>query len=95
MSDAVIITKEILNFLTPLISVYVAIKMAQLSKVAGKTHTLVNSNMGIQLKLNAGNSQIVAELRGRPEDIEAAKLAEKMLTEHEGKQAQVDAGISK
>lgn len=71
---------------------YMTLKLRTIGKVADKTHTLVNSNMGIQLRLNAGNSQIVAELRGRPEDIQAAKLAEKMLADHEGKQATVDAG---
>lgn len=57
-----------------------------------KTHTLVNSNMGVQLKLNAYNSQIVAELRKNPEDIEAATLAKKMLLDHERKQTKVDSG---
>lgn len=54
-------------------------------------HTLVNSNMGIQLALNAANARWRADKENRPEDIEAAEKAEALLREHETKQAQVDA----
>ena len=61
-----------------------------------KTHTLVNSNMGVQLRLNAGNARRVAtysKLAGSPTssiDAEAATLAEKLLYEHDNRQSKVD-----
>jgi hypothetical protein len=67
----------------------------QLSKIEAtgeKTHTLVNSNMGVQLKLNAVSTRRLAELTKNAVDAAAADLAEKTLKEHEGKQAIVDAG---
>lgn len=54
-------------------------------------HTLVNSNMGIQLKLNAVNSRWRADMSQKTEDIKAAFEAEKLLREHDAKQATVDA----
>lgn len=66
-------------------------KFLRLEKSAESTHTLVNSNMGAQLKISAIALRVVAELRGTPADIEAAEFAEKLLIEHEQKQARVDA----
>jgi hypothetical protein len=70
---------------------------AQLNKIEAtgeKTHTLVNSNMGVQLKLNAVSTRRLAVLTKDAVDEAAANLAEQTLKEHEGKQAIVDSGRS-
>jgi ABC-type transport system involved in cytochrome bd biosynthesis fused ATPase/permease subunit len=66
--------------------------LAQIAKVGEATHTLVNSNMGTQLKISAVALRRVAELTKHPDDLAAADLADKGLHEHEGKQAIVDSG---
>jgi hypothetical protein len=65
-------------------------KLDRISETGEKTHTLVNSNMGAQLKLNATVTHRLAMLTGDPVDEEAAVLSKKMLDEHEAKQAVVD-----
>lgn len=55
-------------------------------------HKLVNSQMGIQLALNAANSRWRADMSKKKADIKAANEAEDLLREHERKQAKVDAG---
>lgn len=59
-----------------------------------KTHTLVNSNMGVQLTISAVALRRVADLTHEPEDVAAAELAERGLAEHISKQAIVDSGES-
>lgn len=78
--------KQILDTTT----VTAAGKMEALEKVAGATHTLVNSNMGVQLKLNAVVSRRLADMTKEPADMVAAELADKLLAEHVSKQAVVD-----
>lgn len=58
-------------------------------------HTLVNSSWGAQLKLTAGFARRLAEETKRASDYEAADLAEKLLREHEEKQASVDAASAR
>jgi hypothetical protein len=53
-------------------------------------HTLVNSSMGFQLKVSSVALRKVAMQTGDPDDIAAADLADRMLKEHETKQATVD-----
>lgn len=69
-------------------------KLDNIEKTGEKVHTLVNSNMGVQLKLNASLSRQVANLTSDPkakaEATKAAELAESLLSEHEKKQAVVD-----
>lgn len=66
-------------------------RMESLAKVAKDTHTLVNSNMEVQLNLNRAMARRLAALPNAPaEDIEAAKHAELMYQEHVKKQAIVD-----
>lgn len=55
-------------------------------------HTLTNSNMGVQLKLNAELSRWKAVETGHPVDITAAEEAERMYADHQRKQGIVDAG---
>lgn len=66
-------------------------KLDEISKVGEKTHTLVNANMGAQLKISAVALRTIATLQRTPHTVAAAELAEKLLQEHEAKQASVDA----
>ena len=59
-------------------------------KVTDATHILVNSNMGIALRASAVALRRVADLTGKSEDGVLAKTAERMLSEHESRQAVVD-----
>jgi Na+-translocating ferredoxin:NAD+ oxidoreductase RnfG subunit len=65
-------------------------KLNGLAKVAKATHTLVNSNMEIELKDNAELKRWKADRTGLPEDIRAAELAEAKYRDHQTKQAEVD-----
>jgi len=65
-------------------------KLDALAIVAEATHTLVNSNMAVQLKLTAELSRWKADQTNDPEHILAAEHAERLLKEHEHKQALVD-----
>jgi hypothetical protein len=62
-------------------------------KVGEAIHTLVNSNMGAQLKIAAVALRRLADNTTHPDDVAAAVLAEKLLHEHEIKQASVDAKV--
>jgi len=53
-------------------------------------HTLVNSNMGVQLKVNVVLAWRIYALTKDPEDLKAAQLAENYLKDHEIKQGVVD-----
>lgn len=66
------------------------VQMADLAKVAKDTHTLVNSNMAVQLKLNAAMAKRLSLITKTPEDAQAAQYAELMYQEHVKKQAIVD-----
>lgn len=70
-------------------------KLDKAQEIAEKTHTLVNSNMGAQLKMHALLCRRMAEKTGEPDDLSAATQAEKLLAEHEDKQAVVDRGDTK
>lgn len=65
-------------------------KLEAIAKVSEATHTLVNSNMGAQLKLTAVATRRLAALTNDQADLDAADLADKLLAEHEAKQAVVD-----
>lgn len=65
-------------------------QLTGIAETGEKTHTLVNANMGVQLKLNAVVTQRLATITKDPEDVTAAKLAKQLLVEHEKKQADVD-----
>jgi len=65
-------------------------KLTSIAKTGRDTHTLVNSNMGVQLRLNAELSRWKANETKLQIDKDAADLAEKLLDEHLAKQATVD-----
>lgn len=66
-------------------------KLDSLGAVTDKTHVLVNSNMAVQLKLNAMVTRRLADITKYPADVAAADIAEQLYHEHEVKQAKVDA----
>jgi hypothetical protein len=66
------------------------VQLEKIAETSEKTHTLVNSNMGIQLKLGMELSEFKAVTTGKSEDIQASKLARTMYEEHVKKQAVVD-----
>lgn len=65
-------------------------KVDEAKKVNDATHTLVNSNMGIQLKIAMGLAARVAELTKKPEDIADAVETKRLYDEHMKKQSIVD-----
>ena len=65
-------------------------KLDGIAEVSAKTHTLVNSNMAVQLRLNAVIARRLANLTGEESDARAADLAEQLDREHSAKQATVD-----
>lgn len=71
-------------------TVAASVKADEGLKIAKDTHTLVNSNMGVQLRLNAELSRWKADQTGLAEDARAADVAEQMIREHESKQRLVD-----
>jgi hypothetical protein len=70
------------------------VKLDDLGKVAAATHTLVNSNMGTQLKLNAIMARRLSDLTKSPVDVEAALEAEKLYAAHMQNQDVVDQGVA-
>lgn len=68
-------------------------KVATEAKKTGEdVHTLVNSNMGTQLRISMVALRRVAELTNHPDDKAAAELAEKSYHDHQNKQTIVDEG---
>ncbi len=65
-------------------------KLEVIAHTGDMTHRLVNSAMGVQLKLSAETSRFKANTTKNPVDIAAAELAEKTLLEHQQKQHEAD-----
>lgn len=70
-------------------------KLTAIAKTGEAVHVLVNSNMAIQLKLNATVTRRLANMTHDETDGIAADLAEQLFHEHERKQKQVDAQAAK
>lgn len=68
-------------------------KLAKLQHTATDTHTLVNNNMAIQLRINAVKSRKLADITGDPIDILEAEEAEMSLKIHLAKQSIVDEAV--
>ncbi len=66
-------------------------KLDSMAKVNNATHALVNSAMGVQLKLTALALGRVADMTHSPADVRAADEAERLYEEHAAKQAAADA----
>ena len=71
-----------------LVGTWMSLKLRSIAKTGEAVHTLVNSNMGAVLKLNAVTTRKLASLD--PTYEQAAELAERLDREHESKQATVD-----
>ncbi len=70
-------------------------KAEEAKEVNDATHVLVNSNMGVQLKIAMRLAEKVAKLTKKKEDIEDAVATKKLYDEHMQKQAVVDATAKK
>lgn len=68
-------------------------KLNDLATVAKATHTLVNSNMAIQLELNMKVTRELANLKDTQTARDMADAAEKLYHEHTVKQHEVDEQI--
>ena len=68
------------------------IKINRIERVGIDTHTLVNNNMRIQLKLNMELARRMAKVSETEEDMKIADTAEEVYEEHLRKQAIVDKG---
>lgn len=79
--------------LVTLFLAWMARKMNTIEKVADKTHALVNSTMGYQLKMHATVTRRLAAITGDAADKEAADQAAQLLKDHDEKQAVVDANL--
>jgi len=62
----------------------------RISDVADDTHTLVNNNMAIQLRLTAVSARALANITKDKDHVRAAEEAELALADHMRKQAAVD-----
>lgn len=69
---------------------WIGYKVQTISKSTDAVHTLVNSNMGAQLKLGAELSRWKAVQTRNKQDVAAADEAERLWRDHEAKQAMVD-----
>lgn len=58
-------------------------------------HTLVNSGLGIQLRISSAALRRIADLTGREADIAIADEAERLTKEHEIKQQALDIEMKK
>lgn len=85
---SVALAQVFLNAVVALLLGYINIRILRIAK---DTHTLVNSNMGVQLQLTATALQRIANITKDKDDMKAARLAKTLLMAHEQKQAVVDA----
>lgn len=88
----------IIGLVGAMFGVYMNYKLALLSrqsektaKVADATHTLVNKNMGTQLRVSAALAMRVANLTNDPQDVLIWEEADKQRKIHDEQQAKVDA----
>lgn len=65
-------------------------KIDKVQKTGEAVHVLVNSNMGIQLKISAIALRRIADITKEKSDIRAYKIAEQALIDHDARQAVVD-----
>ena len=65
-------------------------KMHDAKKVNDSIHTLVNSNMGLQLKIAMGLAAKVADLTNKKKDMNDATETKRLYDDHMRKQAVVD-----
>jgi len=91
------IVVAIVSLLGTLVTGVLGYFVAKLNKTQGiaieinkATHTLVNNNMAVQLKINSILADRISVLTGDKHDLLVAVEARRILTEHEVKQTIVD-----
>jgi hypothetical protein len=66
------------------------IRLDGLAVSTDKIHVLVNSNMGVQLRISSTALRRIADLTKDPADVRIADEAERLAMDHESKQHKVD-----
>ncbi len=69
-------------------------KLDDIHEVGKSNHSLLNGGMLIQLRLGAELSRFKATITNKPEDLQAAELADKMLAEHIANQQAVPTSVA-
>lgn len=89
--------QPVFGLLTAILAGLIAIVTLKINKkvdeakiVNDETHILVNSNMGIQLKISMGLANRLAKITKTPEDIADALETKRIYEDHMKKQAIVD-----
>jgi len=97
MSDAVLlaIIGGIVTVTTTVFGGAMTYFMYKLQRQGEAIHTLVNSNMGAQLRISAVALRNLANETKNADDAGRATEAERLLEDHISKQAVVDATVSK
>lgn len=80
----------ILTVSMPVLLIWMNAKLKRMEKVTDSTHTLVNSNMTVQLRLNAALAHRVATESGKESDMRVAEQADATLHEHMLQQGKAD-----
>jgi hypothetical protein len=81
----------ILTGIITIVALKINKKVDEAKSVNDATHILVNSNMGIQLKIAMGLANRLAKITKSPEDIADAVETKRIYDDHMKKQAVVDA----
>lgn len=97
MSDATIISivGSVITFGGTVFAGLMTYHMTKLHKLAKDTHTLVNSNMGVQLAMHEAATRRLAAITSDPTDMEDAEEARRKHAAYKSQQAAVDAKNSK
>lgn len=80
----------ILTGIITIIALKINKKVDEAKSVNDATHILVNSNMGIQLKIAMGLASRLAKITKTPDDIADAVETKRIYDEHMSKQSIVD-----
>jgi len=80
----------ILTGIITIVALKINKKVDDAKTVNDATHILVNSNMGIQLKIAMGLADRLAKITKTPEDIADAIETKRIYNDHMAKQAVVD-----
>lgn len=93
ISDAV--WNSLITGLVAIAMAWIGYKLKVIEKTGAQTHALVNSNMGVQLKISEVALRRLAEITNHPSDISAWEASKEALSDHEDRQAVVDSKETK
>ena len=82
-----IVWQAIIGGIVTLLLTWMNLRLGRIAKTGEKTHALVNSASLVQMRLYAVSARRIAELTNLETDLAAALAAEKLVEEHEAKQA--------